>query len=99
MVAYFEYGEDSYSFSFCEKINDEYLKCYDITGIYEDSIEKSFDKLDKIISQNRNDLKEKWSNMTMVVDARGNMHTDFDYTDLLEDGYKYKKEWKKKYLD
>lgn len=41
---------------------------------------------------------ELWSNMTMVIDSDGNMHTDFDYTDLSSGTYQYKKAWKKKYL-
>ena len=34
----------------------------------------------------------------MLVDADGNMHTDFDYTDLSSGTYQFKKAWKKKYL-
>ena len=56
------------------------------------------EKVDSIISKIRNEQFGKWTNMTMTVDNEGNMQTDFDYTDLSEYAFQYKKEWKKKYL-
>lgn len=98
LVAYFEYGVGSYSFSFYEKIGNKYIKCYDLDGVEEDSIDKSFKKIDKILLKERKNDKNCWTNMTMVVSSEGNMHSDFDYTDLSEGNYKYKKQWKEKYL-
>ena len=37
--------------------------------------------------------------MTMIVSETGQMHTDFDYTDLSEGAYRFKKDWKNKYLN
>ena len=98
LIIYLEYGEASYSFSFYEKTGKNYVKCFDIPGINEDALMSSFRKIDAIISPERNKLKEKWSNMTIVIFSDGDMKTDIDYTDLSEGSYKYKKEWKKKYL-
>ena len=98
LVVYLEYGKDSYSFSFFVKNGKDYLKCYDLQGVSEDELAKSFKKIDNLISEERGKLKGVWSNMTMVVDNAGNMHTDYDYTDLSEGTYQFKKNWKKKYL-
>lgn len=99
MVVYLEYGDDSYTFSFYVLIDGKFIKCYDIPGISEESLIISYNKIDKMIPQIRNKEFGEWSNMTMVVDKEGNMKTDFDYTDLSEGAYQYKKEWKKKYLE
>ena len=98
LVVYLEYGEASYSFSFFEKINDVYVKCYDLEGVSDDMLADSFSEIDEIVSKERCSGKQPWTNMTMIVDKDGNMHADFDYTDLSGGTYQYKKNWKKKYL-
>ncbi len=98
LVVYLEYGNASYSFSFFVKNGKDYLKCYDLQGVSEEELAKSFKKIDNLISKERGKLKDVWTNMTMVVDNEGNMHTDYDYTDLSEGTYQFKKNWKKKYL-
>ena len=99
LVVYLEYGNASYSFSFFVKKGKDYLKCYDLQGVSEDELAKSFKKIDNLINKERGKLKDVWTNMTMVVDNEGNMHTDYDYTDLSEGTYQFKKNWKKKYLE
>lgn len=98
LVVYLEYGNASYSFSFFVKNDKDYLKCYDLQGVSEDKLAKSFKKIDNLISKERGKRKDVWTNMTMIVDNKGNMHTDYDYTDLSEGTYQFKKNWKKKYL-
>ena len=89
----------SYSFSFYYKDGKKYTKCFDIQNISEDALFAAFKKIDKVIAPERKKTKgDLWSNMTMLVDADGNMHTDFDYTDLSSGTYQFKKAWKKKYL-
>ena len=97
MIAYFEYWEASYSYEFYVKINEQFIKCYALPNIIEEELYSSFDAIDKIIAPTRSDNGD-WTNMTMVVDSNGNMHTDFDYTDLTEGAYQYMKDWKAKYL-
>lgn len=99
LVVYLEYGEASYTFSFYEKINGRYVKCFDIPSINEKELMNSFKKIDRIVSAERNKEKgEVWTNMTMVVTSDGHMKTNFDYTDLSEGTYQYMKQWKAKYL-
>lgn len=99
LVVYLEYGEDSYSFSFFYSDGKKYIKCFDIPGISEEALFAAFKKIDQVVLPERNKTNaDLWSNMTMIVDADGNEHTDFDYTDLSSGTYQYKKSWKKKYL-
>ena len=99
LIVYLEYGDASYSFMFYIKEDDKYVKCYDIPNASEEELAKSFANIDKLISKERNSHKDKrWTNMTMTVTKSGHMHTDFDYTDLSEGTYQFKKDWKKKYL-
>ena len=99
LVVYLEYGENSYSFSFYVKINKRFIKCYDLPGISDEQLFEAFQKIDNAVMMEREKAKgELWTNMTMIVDNDGNMHTDFDYTNLTDCAYEYSKEWKSKYL-
>lgn len=98
IIVYLEYGEASYSFSFYIKSGDKYVKCFDLPNVSEKELNTSFKKIDKLVSKTRDKEADLWSNMTMTVDRKGNMHTDFDYTDLSSGTYQFKKNWKKKYL-
>lgn len=99
LVAYFEYGNSSYTFSFYEKIHGQYINCYNLPDITIEELTKSFDQIDNLLSKERNKEKEDlWTSMTMVVSESGDMHTDFDYSDLTEQPFERKLEWKAKYL-
>ena len=98
LVVYLEYGNASYTFSFFIKEKEVYTKCFDLPKVQEKDLDASFKKIDMLVSKERNKDKQPWSNMTMIVGKDGDMHTDFDYTDLSEGTYQYKKNWKKKYL-
>ncbi len=99
MIVYLEYGNASYSFSFYIKIKDRYVKCYDLPNVSDNKLSDSFAIIDDIISsERRKEKNELWSNMTMTVSKSGIMHSDFDYTDLSDGTYQFKKNWKKKYL-
>ncbi len=99
LVVYLEYGEDSYSFSFFYNDGKKYIKCFDVPGISEKALFSIFKKIDQIVAPERSKCKaDLWSNLTMVVDAAGNMRTDIDYTDLSSGTYQFRKAWKKKYL-
>lgn len=99
LIVYLEYGEGSYSYSFYEVRKSGYINGYDIPGVFEKEIDKSFKRIDKMVLNERKRGKDElWTNMTMVVTKSGDMHTDFDYSDLTEGKYHYKKNWKKKYL-
>jgi len=99
LVVYLEYGEASYSFSFYVKTNKGYVKCFDLPHVDESKIMSTFAEIDEIIAPEREKETQKWSSMTMIVQNSGEMHTDFDYSDLSEGTYSYKKAWKEKYLN
>ena len=98
LIVYMEYGEESYSFAFYVKNGKKIVKCYDLPGVKESTIMESFKVIDAIVAPERNAMKTKWSNMTITISNDGDMHADIDYTDLSQGSYKYKKEWKEKYL-
>lgn len=99
LVVYLEYGEGSYSFSFYEKVKSGYRNGYDLPDVTEKEIDSSFRRIDKLILRERKkETNELWTNMTMVVTKTGTMRADFDYTDLSEGTYQFKKKWKQKYL-
>ena len=99
VVIYLEYGESSYSISFYVKELGKYQKCYDLKGVSDEELYQSFKKINNYITIQRDMIAgEKWSNMTMVIARSGDIHVDFDYTDLTERAYQYSKEWKMKYL-
>jgi hypothetical protein len=98
LIVYLEYGKTSYSISFYIGLSGKYIKCYDLPDVTDDDLADTFYRIDKVVSKERNQDKEPWSNMTVVIDNNGRIHADLDYTDLLKDSYKYNKEWKKKYL-
>ena len=98
IVIYLEYGKASYSFSFYVQNDKEYIKCFDLPGVSDNELMASFNRIDELVSKERKKEKELWTNMTMIIDSKGNMHSDFDYTDLSKGTYQYKKNWKNKYL-
>ena len=99
VVVYLEYGEASYSFSFYEKIKGKFINGYDLPGVSEKELDASFRKIDRwILKERKKEKGDIWTNMTMVVTESGDMKCDFDYTDLSEGAYLYKKNWKKNYL-
>lgn len=98
-IVYLEYGETSYSISFYSQKNGKYTKCFDLPNVAESDLYAAFRRIDKVVSAERKKMRGRlWTNMTMIVESNGQVHTDFDYTDLSESSYKYSKEWKKKYL-
>ncbi|WP_036611898.1 immunity protein YezG family protein [Oribacterium sp. P6A1] len=98
LVVYLEYGAGSYSFAFYEKIEGKYIKCFDLEDVSEKSLLKTFQDIDKVVCKERAKAKEEWTNMTMTVTDKGDMHVDYDYTDFSQGNYKYQKAWKEKYL-
>ena len=99
LVVYLEYGEASYTVAFYEKMKGAYVKCFDIPGVSDEKLMKSFSKIDKMVSKERGKSgQEAWSTMTMIVTSDGHMHTDYDYIDMSSGSYQYMKNWKKKYL-
>lgn len=97
LVIYIEYGKASYSMFFYVGKQDKMVKCYDLPDVTDNELLTIFARIDKLLSTEREKEEDKWSNMTMVVNGN-DFKVFFDYTDLSISSYKYKKEWKKKYI-
>ena len=100
LVIYLEYGAGSYSIAFYVKADQGYVKCYDLPGVSDEDLLTSFSAIDKLVSRELSKVKDElWSNMTITITSDGKMHADMDYTDLSGGTYRFKKDWKKKYLN
>ena len=77
-----------------------YTDCFSQKGINRAQIIKLFMEVDKVLASERKSLddKNRWSVMTMIVEADGNMKTDFEYNDISENAISYEQNWKNKYL-
>lgn len=101
IVFYAGYTSGSYSMKFYIDCGDGiYVDCFSQKDINRAKLIKLFMDIDKILVPIRNSLSDdsKWSVFTMLVDEKGNMKTEFDYTDISENLIAYEQEWKKKYI-
>lgn len=101
LVLFAGYTQGSYTMKYYVKDdNDLYTDCFSQNVIGNAQLIKVFMNIDKIIKVERDKLddKSKWSVMTMIVDADGNMKTEFDYSDISEDSIGYEQNWRKKYI-
>lgn len=95
------YTAGSYSMKFYFKSSGgEYIDCFSLSSVTKTMLTRLFIEIDKILTEERNILDEKnrWTVFTMKVNYKGNMKTEFDYSDHSADMISYEKEWKKKYL-
>lgn len=100
LIVYLEYGNTTYSIAFYVQVDGKFIKCYDLPIVSQEELVKSFSYIDKLVSKERDDAKsDLWTNMTMTVSNTGKMKTEFDYTDLSEGTFEFKKQWKEKYLN
>lgn len=101
MVLYVGYTTGSYSMKYYTSDKDgRYTDCFSQKEISKAQIIKLFMDVDKILASERKSLddKSRWSVMTMIVEADGNMRTDFEYSDISENVISYEQSWKNKYL-
>lgn len=97
-----DYTEGSYSMKFYVDFGDGvYVDCYSFSGISKSQLIKVFVTIDKVISPEREKLtkEKKWSVLTMIIDAKGDFKTEFDYSDISESSIEYQAKWEKKYLE
>lgn len=80
--------------------NNIFTDCFSQKESNKARLIKLFMNIDKILETERKifDDKDKWTVMTMIVDANGNMKTEFDYVDLGENAIAYEQSWKKRNL-
>lgn len=101
VVFYAGYTAGSYSMKYYVDLgNGQFMDCFNLPGANKGQIVKAFLSINRALSSNRKSLNGNnvWTVFTMIVDAHGNMKTEFDYTDMSENTIAYEKAWKKKYL-
>lgn len=104
---YAEIQEKSYEIFFYCFVNGQAkpIQCYDLPKIYdieENKIDAVFEEINLVLNNvwKNSEGKDKkfWSNFTFVLESTGKFNAYYDYTDLSEGSYEYKKVWKEKYL-
>lgn len=101
MVLYVGYTEGSYSMKFyTSDENGNYTDCFSQKGANKVKLIQLFMSIDKVLAPERKTLEDKnrWSVMTMIVDSKGVMKSEFDYADIRENTIAYERSWKEKYI-
>lgn len=99
MILYVGYTSGSYTMKFYTRdVNGVYTDCFSQKDSNKVRLIKLFMSIDNIIGKERNNEKDRWSVMTMIVDNGGNMKTEFDYADISENSIQYERKWKEKYI-
>lgn len=101
MIFFAGYAEGSYSMKFYTDCGEgKIIDCFNISNLDRMKLIKAFSSIDVILSAERKKIAgdKRWTVLTMIVDAKGNMKTEFDYTDISEDFIGYERKWERKYL-
>ena len=100
VVFYVAYTEGSYSMKYYVKNGPEITSCFNMLNINKSQLVMLFMSIDKELSAERKTLsiKDRWSVMTMIISADGNVKTHFDYTDISENSLVFEKAWEATYL-
>lgn len=107
-VLYAQLNENFYEICFYTKINNEFIKCYNLEGKYgltRKQLQNAFDKIYELLLPVQK--MTKCYVITISLDNSGKMTTDLEYNNhfydkniekAVEKEQKYKEDWKKKYL-
>lgn len=101
MILYVAYTEGSYSMKYYTSDQSGiYTDCFSQESASKAELISVFMRIDKILAPERKllDNNHKWSVMTMIVEANGNMKTEFAYDDISENTIAYEKKWKERYM-
>lgn len=101
MALYVAYTSGSYSMKvYTADEKGIYTDCFSVKGINKAKLIKLFMDIDKVLAPVRDALEDnsKWSVMTMLVDSKGKMKTEFDYSDISKTSIAYEQSWRDKYL-
>lgn len=102
VILFVGYTEGSYSMKYYTyNSQGKYLDCFSQEGASKAKLIQVFMEINEILSRSRKELDEKnrWSVMTMIVNADGSMKTEFDYDNLSEDFIAYEQKWKDMYIN
>jgi len=102
-VLYAEITENAYEiFYYCfVEGEDISIQCYKLPSLYEiteKQIDVTIDRIAAIIKKAYTETEDKWSVMTFNINSMGKFNVEYDYSDLSEGSYEFKKVWKDKYL-
>lgn len=107
-VLYARLNNEFYEICFYTKINNEFIKCYNLEekiGITRKQLQKAFDEIYKLLLPIQK--QTKCYVITISLDNQGHMTTDLEYKNhfydkniekAVEKEEKYIKDWKNKYL-
>ncbi len=101
MILYAAYTEGSYSMKFYTSDNNgRYTDCFSQPGVNDDDVVSAFIDINEILAPERKMLDDinRWSVMTMIVEADGTMKTEFAYDDISENTIAYERKWKETHL-
>ena len=101
VIFYAEYTSGSFSMKYYADLgNGTYVDCYSATDKSKAQFIKTFMAIDKEIAPVRKTLdeKQKWSVMTIKIEANGEFKAFFDYTNIEGNILQFHDEWEKKYL-
>lgn len=101
MILFVGYTVGSYTMKYyTSDKNGVYTDCFSQPGVNKAQLIKMFMEIDKELSVERKQLndKNKWTVMTIIVDADGKMKTEYDYSDISQNAIAYEHKWKDKYI-
>lgn len=99
IIFYVAYFTGSYSMKYYTyDKTGKYIDCFNQKNTNRGQLLKSFMTIDTVIKNERDQLKNKWNIMTVVITSDGKMKADFEYKDITENSIEFEEQWKKKYL-
>ena len=99
VVAYAQITEESYEIFFYSKVEDKYVKNFDLEKKYNLPRVDVRTCFKKVYEELLPDFKEKqWFVCTIQIERNGKFSFEYEYTDYSEDSINFKRLWKNKYL-
>lgn len=103
IVMYMEYDDDSYTMKYFVKYTaGNIVDCYDLKNTTLEQLRNVFSAIDDLVSEKREELKEKWQIATIIINNTinntGKFRCDFTYLDEDQNIEEYYQKWKKQYL-
>ena len=94
-----EYDDDSYTMKYFVKYTaGNIVDCYDLKNTTLEQLRNVFSAIDDLVSEKREELKEKWQIATIIINNTGKFRCDFTYLDEDQNIEEYYQKWKKQYL-
>ncbi len=101
IVFFFAFMPDTCEIMYFVQLNSmEYVDCFHLDQDREELVSK-LSRLYKEVQYGMKEITAEkiYSVITVVIDADGNMHADFDYTDITENFDSYYKSWMNQYIN